>query len=190
MARGNRKQPIFVDDVDRRRFLEILAIALEKFGAECFAYCLMGNHFHLVMHTPHANIPNVMHHIDGLYAQYVNWRHHTDRASLRRSAIRESSLTIPPISETQSGTYCAILSRQDLSHDAGHWQWSSYNATMGKAPPKFLTLTWLTQLFVAATLEESRELLAELCRNEPEEYADLVRAAAEGPTNSRSAYAE
>jgi REP element-mobilizing transposase RayT len=77
MARGNRKQPIFVDHVDRTRFLTILAIALGKFGAECFAYCLMGNHFHLVLHTPRANIADVMHHIDGLYAQYVNWRHHT-----------------------------------------------------------------------------------------------------------------
>ena len=77
MARGNRKQTIFVDDVERRRFIKILAIGLEKFGAECFAYCLMGNHYHLVLHTPRANIPNVMQHIDGLYTEYVNWRHQT-----------------------------------------------------------------------------------------------------------------
>ena len=75
MARGNRKQTIFVDDVERRRFIKILAIGLEKFGAECFAYCLMGNHYHLVLRTPRANIPTVMQHIDGRFTEYVNWRH-------------------------------------------------------------------------------------------------------------------
>jgi hypothetical protein len=52
---------------------------------------------------------------------------------------------------------------------------------MGKAKPKFETLTWLRSLFPAGTLEESRRLLSEHVRKEPEDYPDLVRAAAEGP---------
>ena len=52
---------------------------------------------------------------------------------------------------------------------------------MGKAPPQFETLTWLRSLFEAETLDESRQLLAEHVRKEPEDYADLVRAAADGP---------
>jgi len=179
MARGNRKQRIFVDDVDRRRFLVILAIALQKYGADCFAYCLMGNHFHLVIHTPHANIPNVMHHLDGLYAQYVNWRHgHTGH-------LLDGPYTAILIDDTAYlrnaiGYVLRNPVEAGLVSDAGQWQWSSYKATMGKAPLKFLTLTWLRQLFDAATLKGSRELLAECVRNEPEEYADLVRAVAEG----------
>lgn len=180
MARGNRKQPIFVDDVDRRRFLVILGIALEKLGAECFAYCLMGNHFHLVIHTPHANISNVMHHIDGLYAQYVNWRHHLT------GHLLDGPYTAIVIDDTAYlrnaiGYVLRNPVAAGLVTDAAHWRWSSYNATQGKARPKLLTLTWLTQIFEAATLEASRKLLADHVRKEPEEYADMGRAAAEGP---------
>jgi REP element-mobilizing transposase RayT len=75
MARGNRKQMIFTDARDRRQFLKIVAVALKKFDAECYAYSLMGNHYHLIVHTPLANLAMVMHCIDSAYARYVNWRH-------------------------------------------------------------------------------------------------------------------
>jgi putative transposase len=121
-----------------------------------------------------------MHHIDGLYAQYVNWRHHA-------------------IGHLLDGPYTAILIddtaylRNAIAYvlrnpveagfvtDAAHWPWSSYNATVGKARPKLLTLTWLRQIFEAATVDGSRELLADYVKKEPEEYADIVRAVAEGP---------
>ena len=180
MARGNRKQPIFVDNVDRTRFLMILAIALVKFGAECFAYCLMGNHFHLVVHTPRANIADVMHHIDGLYAQYVNWRHHTTGhlwdGPYKGIVIDDTAYLRDAIAYVLRNPVAA-----GLVTDAAHWPWSSYNATMGKARPKFLTLTWLTQIFAAPTLETARELLADHVRKEPEQCADIEHAAAEGP---------
>ena len=179
MGRGNRKQPIFVDDGDRRRFLVILVIALEKFGARCFAYCLMGNHFHLIIETPRANIADVMHHVDCLYAQYVNWRH-----SLT-GRLLESPYTAIVIDDTSylRNAIAYVLRNPveaGLAASAGDWKWSSYNATMGKARPAFLTLTWLRQLFDGDTLDQVRQLLAEHVRNEPEQYADVARGAAEG----------
>jgi putative transposase len=180
MARGNRKQPIFADDRDRRRFLKIVAVALKKFGAECYAHSLMGNHFHKVIHTPRANIPQVMHHIDRLYAQYVNWRHSTT------GHLFEAPYTAILIDDTlYLRNAIAYVLRNPVAAglvgDAGDWRWSSYNAIMGKAPPTFETLTWLTSLFPADCLDESRQLLAQHVRKEPEEYADLARAVAEGP---------
>ena len=69
-----------------------------------------------------------------------------------------------------------------LVADAAQWRWSSYRATMGLASPqKFVTVTWLRTLFEAATLTESRSMLADHVKKEPEGYADLMRAAAEGP---------
>ena len=179
MSRGNRKQAIFVDDVDRRRFLKILAVALEKFGAECYAYCLMGNHFHLVLCTPRANIPNVMQHIDGLYTEYENWRHRTT------GHVFEGRYTGIVIDDAAYlGNAIGYVLRNPVAAglvaDAGQWQWSSYNATIGQEPQKFLTLTWLKSLFVGTTLKESRDMLVEHVKTEPEEYSDLVRAAAEG----------
>jgi putative transposase len=180
MSRGNRKQPIFVDDVERRRFIKIIEIALEKFGAECYAYCLMGNHFHLVLRTPRANIPNVMQHIDGLYTQYVNWRHqltgHVFEGRYTGIVIDNASYLREAIGYVLRNPVAA-----GLVADARRWRWSSYNATIGRERQRFLTLTWLPSLFVGTTLKESRDMLAKHVLKEPEEYADLVRTAAEGP---------
>ena len=61
MNRGDRQEPIFEDDSDRERFLEALPEACVKTGWQVHAYCLMGNHFHLVMQTPQANLVAVIH---------------------------------------------------------------------------------------------------------------------------------
>jgi putative transposase len=180
MARGNRKERIFVDDVDRRRFLKIVAAGLKKFGAECYVYDLMDNHFHKILHTPRANLPQVMQHIDGLYTQYENWRHGTTGHVLEG---RYTGIVIDDTCYLRNAIAYVLRNPVEarLVSDAGDWPWSSYNAAMGKATPKFETLTWLRSLFPADTFEESRRLLAEHVRKEPEDYPDLVRAAAEGP---------
>ncbi len=56
MNRGDRREPIFQDDFDRRRFLETLGEACAKTGWQAQAYCLMENHFHLVVETPLPNL--------------------------------------------------------------------------------------------------------------------------------------
>ena len=116
MARGNRKQAIFVDDADRRRFLQILAIALEKFAAECYA-------------SPRANIPNVMQHIDGLYTQYENWRHHTTGHVFEG---RYTGIVIDDTAYLRNAIGYVLRNpvAAGLVADAGHWRWSSYNATI------------------------------------------------------------
>ena len=179
MARGNRKQIIFTDVRDRRQFLKIVAVALKKFDAECFAYSLMGNHFHLVLRTPRANIASVMHHIDGLYARYVNWRHELT------GHLFESPYTAILIDDTSYLRNAIVYVLRNpieagLVTAAGQWPWSSYNATMGHASRGFVTLTWLPVLFGGANREESRARLATHVANEQSEYADTVRSIAEG----------
>jgi hypothetical protein len=56
MSRGDRREAIFRDDADREKFLETLTEACAKTGWQVHAYCLMGNHFHLVMETPQPNL--------------------------------------------------------------------------------------------------------------------------------------
>jgi REP element-mobilizing transposase RayT len=56
MNRGDRREPIFEDDKDRERFLETIAEACEKTDWQTHAYCLMSNHFHLLVETPQANL--------------------------------------------------------------------------------------------------------------------------------------
>lgn len=75
-SRGDRREPIAKDDSDRRLFFDILGEAIQRFDAEVWAYCLMGNHYHLVLHTREANLSRLMRQINGVYTQRFNRRHH------------------------------------------------------------------------------------------------------------------
>jgi REP element-mobilizing transposase RayT len=76
MNRGDRRELIFRDDADRARFLETLAEACGKTGWQVHAYCLMPNHFHLVVETPQANLVAGMKWLLGTYTGRFNRRHH------------------------------------------------------------------------------------------------------------------
>ena len=75
MNRGDRREPIFKDDDDRWRFLETLGQACGKTGWQVHAYCLMLNHFHLVVETPKANLVGGMKWFLGTYTSRFNRRH-------------------------------------------------------------------------------------------------------------------
>ena len=75
MSRGDRREEIFRDNADRNRFLETLGRACGKTGWQVHAYCLMTNHFHLVMETPRANLVDGMKWLLGTYTMWFNRRH-------------------------------------------------------------------------------------------------------------------
>ena len=75
MARGNQGQRIFADDLDCKRWLETLAEACEKTGWRVHAYVLMGNHYHLLLETPEANLVAGMKWLQSTYTQRYNSRH-------------------------------------------------------------------------------------------------------------------
>lgn len=75
MNRGDRREAIFEDDQDRRSFLATLAEACDKTGWQVLAYCLMDNHFHLVIQTPQANLVAGMKWLLGTYTGRFNRRH-------------------------------------------------------------------------------------------------------------------
>jgi REP element-mobilizing transposase RayT len=75
MSRGDRREKIFQDDVDRQDFIRTLAEACQKTGFEVHAYCLMGNHFHLVVETPEANLVAGMRWLLSTYTNRLNHRH-------------------------------------------------------------------------------------------------------------------
>ena len=74
-TRGNCRASIFEDAFDRLAFLDRLGSSVVRFEWKCFAYCLMGNHFHLLIETPDPNIARGMRALNGWYAQRFNWRH-------------------------------------------------------------------------------------------------------------------
>ena len=74
-ARGNARQDIFLDAMDREAFLAILGREIAQHGWNCYAYCLMDNHYHLLIETPEANLVQGMQRLNSMYAQRFNRRH-------------------------------------------------------------------------------------------------------------------
>ena len=74
-SRGDRREAIFEDDDDRWAFLSILAEVVGRFNWACHAYCLMTNHYHLVVETPDANLSKGMRQLNGVYTQASNRRY-------------------------------------------------------------------------------------------------------------------
>jgi REP element-mobilizing transposase RayT len=74
-SRGNERRAIYRDDEDRARFLDVLADCVPKFRWYCHAYCLMGNHYHLLIETADATLSQGMRQLNGVYTQYHNARH-------------------------------------------------------------------------------------------------------------------
>ena len=74
-SRGDRREPIYRDDDDRLAQLDVIAHAMDRFDAQLLTHCLMGNHYHLVLHTRQANRSRLMRHVNGVYTQAFNRRH-------------------------------------------------------------------------------------------------------------------
>lgn len=73
-SRGNERKDIFKGDRDRERFLNYLESAAQRYGAIFHCYCLMNNHYHLLIETPDSNLSQIMQHINGSYTTYFNIR--------------------------------------------------------------------------------------------------------------------
>ena len=74
-SRGDRREDIYVDDADREAWLAVLAQVCTRFNWTVHAYCLMSNHYHLLVETPDANLSAGMRQLNGVYTQHVNRRH-------------------------------------------------------------------------------------------------------------------
>ena len=74
-SRGNEGKNIFKSKRDREQFLEYLESASFRYDAVIHAFCLMGNHYHLLLETPSANLSQIMRHINGAYTTYFNIKH-------------------------------------------------------------------------------------------------------------------
>ena len=74
-ARGNARNAIVLDDEDRELFLVCLGEVILLFGWVCHAYCLMDNHYHLLIETPEGNVSRGMRQLNGVFTQRFNRRH-------------------------------------------------------------------------------------------------------------------
>jgi len=139
-ARGDNKSAIFRDDHDCERFLEVLAAALDRFTTQCISYCLLWNHYHLLVIPQDHSVSRLMHNVNSTYCRRFNHRHGRVGHVLQG---RFGSRIV------EDGDYLLTVLRYIAMNpvDAGcaarpeDWRWSSYRPAAGLcAVPEFLSL--------------------------------------------------
>lgn len=131
-ARGDRREPIYRDDHDRAAQLDILAQACQRFDAAVLAYCLMGNHFHLVLHMRAGGLSRLMRHLNGVYTQRFNARHglvgHLFQGRFKAILVDRDAYLL---------ALCRYVDRNPVAAGlvaaAADWPWSSCRAHLGLA---------------------------------------------------------
>ncbi len=142
-ARGNDRQTIFADDADCSSFLIVLASVVARYRVGCHAYCLMSNHYHLLLQTPEGNLSTAMRQLNGVYTQRFNRRHERSGHVFQG---RYGAQLVDGQTYLQEVCRYIVLNpvRAGLVAHPRQWAWSSYRATAGEATaPGFLTVDWL-----------------------------------------------
>lgn len=146
-TRGVRREKLFINPGDYELFGSIFGRVVERFEWRCHTYCLMPNHYHLLVETPAPNLSAGMQRLNGLYAQWFNELYGLSGHVFERrffSRLVESSYDLLEL------VRYVVLNpvRAGLCDEASGWRWSSYRALAGEsARPPFLTTEWVLSQF-------------------------------------------
>ncbi|MCK9224296.1 MAG: transposase [Candidatus Muirbacterium halophilum] len=147
ITRGNTRSRIFKCDSDRLKFIEYLSEVHKKYGVIIHAYCLMGNHYHLLLETPYGNLRKAMHKLNTSYTNYYNYKH--DRIGHLFSGRYKAILV-------EKENYALVLSsyihlnplRADIVKNISDYSWSSYKYYISNCKkPDFLDTKMILNLY-------------------------------------------
>lgn len=173
MARGNERRAVFRDDDDRRRFLETLAEMVERFGVRLHAYCLMPNHYHLLVETPRANLSQAIGWLQVTYTVRFNRRHRRSghlfqgrfKAQLIEADEYAQSLVeyvhLNPVRPRQKNQRLA----RERATELDQYPWSSHRVYAGltRRRPEWLCQDWL-RYWAGESVAARREYRRSLAR--------------------------
>ncbi len=158
-ARGDGREDIYLSDGDRQLFLAILGAVWERSNWQIHAYCLMTNHYHLLIETPDANLAKGMRQLNGVYTQRFNRMHgrvgHVFQGRYKAILVQKESYFLEL-------TRYVVLNpvRAGIVPAPGQWPWSSYRATIGAAPsPEWLNTRDILAAYGATAEEAGRRYM-------------------------------
>jgi REP element-mobilizing transposase RayT len=146
-ARGNARQAIVLDDRDRALFLLCLGETITRFGWICHAYCLMDNHYHLLIETPEGHVSRGMRQLNGVFTQRMNRRHgrvgHLFQGRFKAILVERDSYLLELCRYIVLNPIRAGMVRQ-----LERYPWSSYPATRGLVEcPGWFRPDWVLSQF-------------------------------------------
>lgn len=174
-ARGNAREAIFRDEADRDLFLDALGQVVTRFAWLCHAYCLMDNHYHLLIETPEGNLSPGMRQLNGVYTQRVNRRHarvgHVFQGRFKAILVERERYLL------ELARYIVLNPvRAKMVKNPSRYPWSSYPATVGAvALPSWISTDWLLSQF-AKTRPVAQRRYAEFVaqgKNLPSPWSEL-----------------
>jgi REP element-mobilizing transposase RayT len=168
-SRGIARDPIFRTDQHRQLFLGILGKVVERYHIKIHSYCLMGNHYHLLIETPEGNLSLAMRQLQAVYGASYN------RLLKRPGPVFQGRFKASVVDENTYGlAVCRYIVRNPVRAKMvkrpGQWRWSSYRALAGIAGgPPWLTTATVLALIGGRTAEEAQRRYSEFIAEEGEE---------------------
>ena len=164
--------PAFADDDDRQALVDLVAQAMHRFDAQVLAYCLLPDHYDMVLYTRQANLSRLMRHINGVYTQYHNRRHGGSGAlfqgRFKAVLVDRDALLLDACRHVEWSP--ARLGLVDKAAGPGVWPWSSYRAHIGLVPaPDWLDVDGLHSYVLGRPTVSAADH-----RRAAERYAKLV----------------
>lgn len=156
-SRGNEKRAVYDNEHDRSNFLSTLQHVNKRYNWICHAYCLMDNHYHLLVETPDGNLSLGMRQLNGVYTQAFNKRYHRTGHLFQG---RYKAILIQKDSHLLEVCRYIVLNpvRAGMVERPGDWKWSSYRATAGREKPHpSLTVDWILGQFGRARGKAEKE---------------------------------
>ena len=143
ISRGIGKMTIFHKDADWKKFIDTLDKVIHRCNWICHAYCLMGNHYHLLVETPDPNLSRGMKHLNQIYSQYYNWKYH--RVGPVLQGRYKAYLVEKEARFLDNSRYIVNNpAKAKLVEHPSDWPWSSYRSTVGTAKcPSYLETAFL-----------------------------------------------
>jgi REP element-mobilizing transposase RayT len=142
-SRGNERKAVFKSIRDRKKFLEYLDSATQRYDALIHAYCMMDNHYHLLLETPSGNLSQIMRHINGAYTTYFNVRRGRS-GHLFQGRYKAILVDIDEYAKELSRYIHLNPVRAKIVETPEEYDWSSYQFYIGKQEPA----RWLYRDFI------------------------------------------
>jgi REP element-mobilizing transposase RayT len=137
-SRGNERKNVFKSKRDREKFFEYLDSATQRYDAVIHVFCLMDNHFHLLIETPSGNLPQIMRHINGAYTTYFNVKR-ARSGHLFQGRYKAILVEIDEYAKELSRYIHLNPVRAKMVKTPEEYEWSSYQFYIGvKKPPEWL----------------------------------------------------
>jgi putative transposase len=146
-SRGNEQKDVFKSERDREKFLEYLESATRRYDAVIHVYCLMDNHYHLLLETPSGNLPQIMRHINGAYTTYFNVKRGRS-GHLFQGRYKAILVDIDEYAKELSRYIHLNPVRAKMVKTPEEYKWSSYPFYIGKKKsPQWLHSDFILQYF-------------------------------------------